>query len=112
MKKERGGAYGQNCPFLLPPVPFLDRNRGGVGRGGALGTTLPGTAAAGERGKTERETRGFDSPTYFERRWPVEACPRRPAGGGGAARGGGAGGLGRGHAVVEVVVELEGEAEG
>jgi len=103
---------GKIAPFFF--LPFPSSTGTGEAQGGAApwAPALPGTAAAGERGKTERETRGFDSPTYFERRWPVEARPRRSAGGGGAARGGGAGGLGRGHAVVEVVVELEGEVEG
>ena len=102
---------GKIAPFFFLPFPSSTGTEEAQGGAAPWAPALPGTAA-GERGKTERETRGFDSPTYFERRWPVEACPRRPAGGGGAARRGFAGGLWRGHAVVEVVVELEGEAEG
>ena len=111
MKKERGGAYGKNCPFLLPPVPFLDRNRGGAGRGGALGTALPGTAAAGERGKRERRPRGSDSPSQLEWRRPVKGGRQWPARGGDGGCSGGAGGPGRELAVASGVVVAEGCAE-
>jgi hypothetical protein len=44
-----------------------------------------GAAAAADRGKREREARGFHPPPYLELGWSVEGGPLGPAGGGGGS---------------------------
>ena len=76
-----------------------------------MGAALRGMAEAGRRGKTERRTRGFDSPTYLERGRPVEGGPWWPVGcdegdcGGGAANWEGGRTVGGGSVEVQVYAE-------
>jgi len=67
---------------------------------------------AGKRGKRERRLRGSDSPTHLGLWQSEEAARRWPAEAGGGGSGGGPARLGRGRAVVEVVVEVESAVEG
>ena len=69
-------------------------------------------AAARREGKRERGLRGFDSRPYLGLGRREEVGRRGPAAVGRGGRGGGAGGPGRELAVAEVVVEVEGRAEG
>ena len=99
MRKDRGF-------WAKPPSP--SSTSGGRGRrpwDGGPG----GLAAAGERGKRERGARGFDSPSYFERRRPVEVARRWRAAAGSGLRSSGAVGEGSGRAVAGVVVVVVGD---
>jgi hypothetical protein len=69
-------------------------------------------AAARREGKSAREVRGTDSPTHPRLGQREGAWPRGPVAAGRGGRGGGAGGPGRELAVAEVVVGVEGRAEG
>jgi len=51
--------------------------------------------AAGDGDKRKRESRGFDSPSYLEPGWSVEAARLRRAASGSGTRGGGVGEQGR-----------------
>ena len=60
--------------------------------------------AAGDGDKKEGESRGFDSPSYLEPGWSVEAARLRRATSGSGTRGGGVGEQGGALVVAEVVV--------
>jgi hypothetical protein len=67
----------------------------------------PVTKAAGERGKTERRTRGFDSPPHLRLWWRTEGDRRGGCRAAATAMGGGAAKLG-----MEMEVRSEVESEG
>jgi hypothetical protein len=57
------GGMGKMPFFYLPPSLPIQNRGGRVAFGRWWVPTSWGSAAAGEEGKTERTTRGFDSPT-------------------------------------------------
>jgi hypothetical protein len=79
-KGKRQGVLGK-MPFFLPPI----QNRGGSqGRPRlAAGGGIPGSAAAGDRRKTERGPRGSHPRAHLGLGLLGEAAPRRGLGGGG-----------------------------
>ena len=76
-------------------------------RRGGRAPAAQGAAAAGARGKSEREVRGFHPPAHPEQRWSEEAGPRRRAAAGFGVCGGGAVDVGRGRVVVSEVPGVE-----
>ncbi|CAN6217443.1 unnamed protein product [Urochloa humidicola] len=86
----RTGGFEHNAPFFLLSTDLSSELSTEIEGGRQLGSPEPqDTTAAGEWGKTERGTRGFDSPTHLGRRWSEEGRPRRQAevsGGSGGGR--------------------------
>jgi hypothetical protein len=92
-KGEKEGGFGQNSPFFFLPSPGTEEGHGRGWQPSALG---PGClAAAEERGKSTRGSRGFDSPTHHGLRRSGEAALRGRAEVAGGGSGGGAVGVGR-----------------
>ena len=85
--------------FLLPLDTQAEQSRGE--RWGRHGIRLSGAWRRPGIGEKREESEGVRF-LYFDRRRPVEARPRRPAGGG---CGGCARGLGRGCALVGELIE-------
>ena len=116
---ERGGFFKENRKgqgvlgktALLLPLSH-GQNRGGGGAPAAPGRRPSGHSGGREEGKRERGARGFDSPSYFERRRPVEVARRRRAAVGSGLHSSGAVGEGSGRAVAGVVVVVVGDVGG
>ena len=89
---------------LLPPLSRGQNRGGGRGRRRRPAPASQGAAAAGRRGERERGSRGFDSPSYLEPGWSVEAARLRRAASGSGTRGGGVGEQGGALVVAEVAV--------
>jgi len=81
--------------------------RRGAGRRRWPSPAAQGAAAAGARGKSEREAREFHPPAHPERRWSEEAGPRRRAAASSGVCGDGAVDVGRGRVVVSEVPGVE-----
>jgi len=89
----------------------MDRTEEAMGGGGNLGPVALGARRQPGSGENGEEAEGSDSPTHLGRRWSVEGGRRWLAEVAGYGRGGGAADLGKGRAVVEIVVVAESCAE-
>jgi hypothetical protein len=76
------------APFFFPRSRTGEGGRGGLGRRRAAASQ--GSAAAGDRGETERGPRGSQPRAHLGLGLLVEVAPRRGLGGGAIGGGGGA----------------------
>ena len=89
-------------PFSFLSPHRIEEREGALSAG--VDPTPGGTVAAGDGDKRQRKSRGFDSPSYLETGWSVEAARLRRAASGSGTRGGGVGEQGGALVVAEVAV--------
>jgi hypothetical protein len=83
-KGKTGGVFGKNAIFFPPsPLRIRTENRGARPRRASVrrpGGVLPGSMAAGDRGKRRRRTRAFHTRAHLGLKGTVEAAPRKSRG--------------------------------
>jgi hypothetical protein len=82
-KGKAGGVFGKNAIFFPPPFESGQRTGGARPRRASVrrpGGVLPGSMAAGDRGKRRRRTRAFHTRAHLGLKGTVEAAPRESRG--------------------------------